>query len=70
MDNLQIQEEAKYNPSTSNQSCKMTALDFGPECTDLRHINLNVINKQKHTYTRFKESLAYYPQSIDEKLAK
>ena len=48
----------------------MTALDFGLECTDLRHIDLNVINNQKHTYPRFKETLACYPQSIDETLAK
>ena len=47
----------------------MTALDFGPEFTDLRHIDLNVINNQKHTYPRFKETLASYPQSIDETLA-
>ena len=48
----------------------MTALDFGPECTDLRHIDLNVINKQKHTYPRFTETLACYSQSIDKTLAK
>ena len=48
----------------------MTALDFGPECTDLRHIYVNVINKQKHTYPRFTETLAFYPHSRDETLAK
>ena len=48
----------------------MIALDFGPECTDLRHIDLNVINKQKHTYPRFKESLACYPYSIYDTLAR
>ena len=69
-DNRHIREEAKYNLSTSQQSCKMTALYFGPECTDLRHIDLNVINNQKHTYPRVKENLACYPQSMDETLAK
>ena len=54
----------------SHQPCKMTALDFVPECTDLRHIDMNVINKQKHTYPRVKENLACYPQSMDETLAK
>ena len=29
-----------------------------------------VINKQKHTYPRFTETLACYPQSRDETLAK
>ena len=48
----------------------MIPLDFGSECTDWRHIDLNVINKQKHTYPRFKESMACYPQSIDETLDK
>ena len=48
----------------------MIALDLGPECTDLRHIDLNVINEQNHTYPRFTENLACYPQSIDETLAK
>ena len=31
---------------------------------------MNVINKQNHTYPRFTETLASYPQSIDETLAK
>ena len=70
MENRHIQEEAKYNPSTSHQLCNMTALDFGPECTYLRHIDLSVINKQNHTYPRFTETLACYPQSRDETLAK
>ena len=48
----------------------MTALDFSQECTDLRHIGLNVINKQKHTYPHFTETLACYPHSRDETLAK
>ena len=48
----------------------MTALDFGPEYTDLRHIDLNVINNQKNTYPRVKETLACYPQSMDDALAK
>ena len=37
----------------------MTALDFGPECTDLRHIDLYVINKQKHTYPCFSDELRW-----------
>ena len=40
----------KNNPSMSNQFCNMIALDFGSECTDLRHIYLNVINKQKMSF--------------------
>ena len=48
----------------------MTALDFGPECTDLGHIDLNVIKKQNHTYPRLIETLACYLQSIDETLSK
>ena len=48
----------------------MTALDFGPECTDLKHIDSNVINKQNHPYPYFTETLAWYPHSRDETLAK
>ena len=48
----------------------MTALDFDLECTDLRPIELNVIDNQKQTYPRLKETLAYYPKSIDETLDK
>ena len=48
----------------------MTSLDFGPECTDLRHIDMNVIHNQKHTYPGVKETLACYHQSMDETLAK
>ena len=69
-DNCHIRKKAKYNPSMSHQSCKMTALDFDLECTDLRPIELNVIDNQKQTYPRFKETLAYYPKSIDETLSK
>ena len=70
MEDCHIQEETKYNPSMLHQLCKMTALDFGPECTDLRHSYLNVIKNQKRTYPRVKENLACYPQSMDETLAK
>ena len=70
MDNRQILEEAKYNPSTSQQSCKMTALYFGQECTDLGYIDLYIINKLEHTYPRFTETLACYPHSRYETLAK
>ena len=48
MDNSHIREEDKYNPGMSYQSCEMIALDFGPECIDLRYIDLNVIKQTKY----------------------